>query len=1292
MTVGATRATWRDVFAVPEYRGLFAAQATSLIGDQLAKIAVAILVFRHTDSPFLAALTYAASLLPALVAGPLLGHLADTRQRRELMIGCDLVRAALIAVMLVPGLPVAILIGLLFVASAVDPPFNAARAALLPEVLTGERYPVGQSINGVASQTAQVVGFGLGGALVATLTPRGALGIDVASFLVSAALVRLTLARRPAPQSATGLSRWELVSSGTTMVLGDPLLRRLIGVTAASFGTIIATEGLAVSYAHEIGRGDVATGLLTAAVPVGSALGLVLVGRTPAARQVNTLRLLAVLWPLPLLATILRPGVAVTVALWALTGALSSYYLLGNVLFARALEAGKRGRAFAFAQSALVAVQGVGLLGVGAVADVTSPSVAVAVAGLVGLVCCGALALRLRDAGEASLRSSVPAETRRENDVVTSPPAGPLTGDGGVVSGGLTRHPGPPPARPEAAADRGVSGPRRVRVGAVYALSVAALVASAVLVSFSGWRSEQGAPVRVQWWMLLTLFAATGYFKVIFQRGRDAHSLAATQVALLLGLFFASPPSLLVGGVLGLSLVDVARRMPPLKLLANAATRSVEIVVCLAVVHLAGQHGQGASSHDLVVALVAVVAGDLVSALFITAIQRLFDAQVTVRGFLWPLAFGLVVSLIAGMLGLIAVAAMFANSSTVAFLLIMAILTAAGVKAIGNLQQRHVDLGQLYAFQENLGALVPRGPSMFPVLEHARELLHAESVSLYLQDDSSPRDRRHELRVHVDFRPQELFSVDEAEAGVGTPPTEMTVELRVEGRHLGRLVVRRRLGRVRGFQATDLKLLETLGAQVSDALERGTLLEQLQIAATHDPLTGLLTLGEFMVQLDDALVRGTPYVLMLLDVAGLKDVNDSLGHDAGDALLQRLGQRLEAMSPAGTLLARSGGGEFAVAVKSSAVAGEAVAASVMQIGNALVQVLGVTVELRTRLGWLALTADAADAATGVRRADLALAHSKAGTGRAARYASHMDVDGLRRLRLVNDLRDAVANHGLKVVYQPLVTPADGRVVGAEALVRWRHPEFGNLSPDEFIPIAEQSGVIAELTRVVLDTALAQTRRWHDTGRPLRVAVNLSARCLSDLSLPGDVVDMLARHRLDPEFLTLEVTETSVAEDPVRALAVLHRLRGVGVRLSIDDFGTGYSSLAALKRFPVQEVKLDRQFLSELGTGADANDVSLVSAVVALGHSLDLEIVAEGVETAAAYDRLRRLGVDVLQGYYIGRPAAGGRLRTAPIHLGAELPGRQKKPGTQSRAPSDVAETMLSRRSSPSVKAPRRKAG
>jgi diguanylate cyclase (GGDEF)-like protein len=1244
------RVTWREIFGVREFRGLFFAQLASLVGDQLAKVALSILVYDQTRSPLLAALTYGVTFLPALISGPLLGVFADTRPRRALMIVCDLARAAIVALMLFQGLSVGVLLALLFAVSALDSPFNAARAALLPDVLAGERYAVGQALTGVTLQVSQVVGFGVGGVLVAALTPRGALAVDVGTFLVSAGLLRLTVADRPAPTAPDAASRWVLITAGAREVLAAPLLRNLIGITAASFAMIIATEGLAVSYVkHQLGRGDTSVGLLTAAVPLGAALGLVALARVPAERRMPLLRLLAVLWPLPLIATVLRPPLAVTIVLWAVTGALSSFQLIGNVLFAQALTGANRGRAFAFAQSLLIAVQGLGVIVAGALAELTSPADAVALMAAVGLLACSGLVLALGRLSRSSTGLSSPVDNSRYEDVARGP----------TVEHAQVR-PAPDQSAPFVDAAAAAIGAQAETVtlhaGRAYVASAAVLAGCVAAVVLGPWPAVPLAPAHFPWWVLAPIFAATAFFKAHFERGRNSFDIAATQIALLLGLYFATPTDLLVAAVVGTFVAEAIRKLDLLRLSANRAAHALEVVVALSIFHAFPIHGPGVSTADLAVGMLSITGADLATFLLICGIRRLHDPSISLRIFVRPAIFAMAVAVVTGCMGLLAVTAIYANASSAVLLLVLVVLVAVGFRSYASLQQQHQSLGRLYAFKEQLGVLVPRGPSLFPVLEHARDLLQATSVTLHLPgeaDDAAPVV--HQLTVHADEPSSETIIAGASDLSALKPPAAVCVDLQVDGRHLGVLAAEGRMGRIRGFDRSDLQLLGTVGTHVSDALERGTLLEQLQLAATHDALTGLLTLGELMRQLDEGLVRGQRFFLALLDVSGLRDVNDSLGHEAGDALLQTLGARLRESLPEPAVLARSGGGEFAVAIpdvgrQDSGFLLEAIA----ELGNGLVQVLGVTVELRTRVGWLFVPEDAIEAAIAVRRADLALAVAKRSLKPVARYLPEMDVDGWRRLRLVNDLREAIRDRVLTVAYQPFVTPKDGEIVGAEALVRWTHPELGVLSPDEFIVIAEHSGLIGDLTTFVLDEALAQTRRWHESGRDLRIAVNLSARCLTDMSLPGTILDLLAHHRVEPDYLTLEVTETSVAEEPVRAIAVLERLRGIGARLSIDDFGTGYSSLASLKRFPVQEVKLDRAFLSEMdaeGPDEGRNDMALISAIVALGHSLDLEIVAEGVESPVAYERLRALGVDILQGYYMGRPGPGDSLRQDPVVTG-----------------------------------------
>ena len=257
------------------------------------------------------------------------------------------------------------------------------------------------------------------------------------------------------------------------------------------------------------------------------------------------------------------------------------------------------------------------------------------------------------------------------------------------------------------------------------------------------------------------------------------------------------------------------------------------------------------------------------------------------------------------------------------------------------------------------------------------------------------------------------------------------------------------------------------------------------------------------------------------------------------------------------------------------------------------------------------------------------------------WQSALDTASPRRLALVGQLRRALEHDELRVFYQPKVVLGDGAVVGMEALVRWQHPELGMLSPDDFVPLAEQTGLVRPLTAVVLRVALRQCREWLDAGRHMSVAVNLSARGLDDAMLPVLVDELLAAAGVPPSALTLEITETSVMSDVARTLPLLQRLADLGVALSVDDFGTGYSSLAYLRRLPVTEVKIDKSFVQDMGT--DAGDAAIVETIVGLARHLGLRVVAEGVEDELSRERLVNMGCDLAQGYLISRPMPADRL-------------------------------------------------
>jgi EAL domain-containing protein (putative c-di-GMP-specific phosphodiesterase class I) len=295
----------------------------------------------------------------------------------------------------------------------------------------------------------------------------------------------------------------------------------------------------------------------------------------------------------------------------------------------------------------------------------------------------------------------------------------------------------------------------------------------------------------------------------------------------------------------------------------------------------------------------------------------------------------------------------------------------------------------------------------------------------------------------------------------------------------------------------------------------------------------------------------------------------------------------------------------------------------------------VSADVRVTVGIARAPDHGSDSATLLRRAEMAMAAAKGGSAGIGEWEADFERDGSRRLQLLTGLRAALSDGTLRVEYQPKLRLGIGEVTGFEALVRWTHPELGPVSPAEFVPIAEATGLISALTSTVLRQALTDCRSWHDAGKPVGVAVNVSARSLDDNVLVGQVAAMLTASGVESRWLTLEITESSVMEDHARSLEVLRELRMLGVRLSIDDFGTGYSSLHQLRGLPVHEVKIDRSFVETVDS--DEADRAVVRAVVELCESLALVTVAEGVEKASQAYTLETLGVKQVQGYFHGRP-------------------------------------------------------
>ncbi|GAA2771600.1 cyclic Di-GMP phosphodiesterase RmdB [Streptomyces rameus] len=405
----------------------------------------------------------------------------------------------------------------------------------------------------------------------------------------------------------------------------------------------------------------------------------------------------------------------------------------------------------------------------------------------------------------------------------------------------------------------------------------------------------------------------------------------------------------------------------------------------------------------------------------------------------------------------------------------------------------------------------------------------------------------------------------------------------------------------------------------------------------RDPLTGLPNrqwlLERIWTALDDAERIGARAALMLIDLDRFRSVNDTLGHLAGDRLLLQIADRLRLALPRGAEAARLGGDEFAVLlpVADSTTSATRVARGLVAALSSPLDLDGLTLVLEASAGVAVFPDHALDAEGLLRRADVAMYQAKRDRTGVEVYESKRDSNTPDRLGLLGDLRRALDAHEVQLHYQPKVR-FDGQVAGLEALVRWVHPERGKVPPDEFIAIAESSGLMPHLTEYVLETALGQVALWRAQGLRVPVAVNVSPRDVHTPGFAGSVAARLARHGVPAGALQLEITEHVLLEDPQRAADTLAGLTGHGVKMSLDDFGTGYSSLVHLRRLPVSELKIDRSFVARLAV--DAEDAAIVRCTVDLAHSLGLLVVAEGVEDDETWERLRDLGCDAVQGWLV----------------------------------------------------------
>jgi len=437
------------------------------------------------------------------------------------------------------------------------------------------------------------------------------------------------------------------------------------------------------------------------------------------------------------------------------------------------------------------------------------------------------------------------------------------------------------------------------------------------------------------------------------------------------------------------------------------------------------------------------------------------------------------------------------------------------------------------------------------------------------------------------------------------------------------------------------QLDETNGQLRQEIAEREQVEARIRHLAYHDQLTDLPNRTHLLERMreafDDPTQREGGCSLLVIDVDRFRDINHTLGHRNGDRLLRLVHERLEGVLREGDVLARLGADEFAILRPRPELLEESLdlAGKVTQAFDGPFELDGIQAHISVSVGISRFPEHGADPALLLRHAEVAMHGVKGYRGSISVYTVRSDPYEPRRLELISGIRDAIRLDELFLHYQPKIDLERGLTVGAEALVRWRHPEHGFLSPDSFIGLVEQTGQIRALTHWLLRTALRQYAAWRAQGLDLHLCMNLSPRNLADDELPDTLAGLLEEAGLERPALTLEITESAILQDPLRARSILEAVAALGTRFAIDDFGTGFSSLSNLKQLPVSELKIDKSFVS--GLVDDENDAVIVTSTIDLAHNLGLEVTAEGVETEPVCRRLRELGCDMAQGYYLARP-------------------------------------------------------
>jgi diguanylate cyclase (GGDEF)-like protein len=820
-------------------------------------------------------------------------------------------------------------------------------------------------------------------------------------------------------------------------------------------------------------------------------------------------------------------------------------------------------------------------------------------------------------------------------------------------------------------------------------VAVAALAAT-LFVIVVGPMPAPPTALNLPWVVWAAAFAASEVLVVHVQWQRDAHTFSISDLVLAAGLYLAAPAELVTALVVGAGAALVLhRRQTGLRLAFNVAQYGLGAT--LGVATFAALSAVATGNLTWVAALAAVFVSTVTADLCVFTVFTILEGRAELRRLLELLAHSLPFTLGSAAIGLVVARTVVDDPAALALLALPTLLIIVAYRAYTGAQEQQENLRLLH----EVTSLLHAGDSQEALgdfLDSVRSAFRAEMAELVLLGPAG-RDGATMSRSREGDDPIVMAPLDDPDehhrllrlataSGVLTTRTgsgrgqqldayaasrglkdAMASALRTDDRVHGLLLVGGRLGDVTTFSSNDLALLDTFARHVATSLERGRLeenlrqvtdlKEQLRHQALHDPLTGLPNRTLFLDRVRHAVdtagrSRIWPAVLYM-DLDGFKPVNDTFGHEAGDVLLRTVADRLRGcLRPADTA-ARLGGDEF-VLLLNGPIDRLGVARIVERVRAQLdVPVLlgdGVVTTVGASIGIAIGDAETPDADTLVRNADIAMYTAKRSPGLDFLvYEPALGATAVTRKDSASELASAIASGQLRTVYQPLIDMRTGRPVGAEALVRWEHPIEGLRSPDQFIALAEETGLITEIGALVLDDACQQAARWVAASPELddlMVTVNLSARQVAAPDIVTQVSAALDRSGLEPSRLVLEITETVLMQDRDAAAATLWQLKDLGVRIAIDDFGTGYSSLAYLRRFPLDMLKVAREFVD--GLGRDAHDDVITRAIVELAGTLGLLTVAEGIETTQQSQHVAALGCDLAQGFLYSRPVEADEVR------------------------------------------------